>query len=376
MVFSSLFGKESIVGLDIGSRFIKAVEIEPTSNGWEFTNAGIIDAPEDAVKDGVVMNITETAASIRNLLKESGIKATGAVSAISGSQVIVRQVDFPTMTEEALRKSIKYEASRHITSSMDDSVVEFEILGPANNEGHMNVMLVAAPIEMVESRVKVIETAGLEPLAIDVEAFALIKSLVEFYSSDEFLQKTVAILDMGSSNTDVNIMRKGEFALTRNIPIAGVSFSNAIRSLTGKTPAESEELKIEMAKNTPINELGSAHESGNQSWQVVQPLLEELIREIKRSINFYQSQYSGEETEGLVSKIVLTGGSATMPGMDAYISQRLNIPTQVANVFTQTAIDSTKIPADFVSKYGAMMAVAAGLSLKEQVMERKQQVVA
>ncbi|MCE5313630.1 MAG: type IV pilus assembly protein PilM [Armatimonadota bacterium] len=363
-MLNSLFSKETTVGIDIGSSCIKAVEIEPTGRGWELTNAAVTPTPSEAIKEGVITNIVDVSQEIRSLLKEAGIRATGAICAISGSQVIVRQVQFPKMPEATLRKSIKYEASKHISSSMEDSVVEFEILGDMPDSNQMNVMLVAAPREMVDSRVKVIESAGLEPLMVDVEAFAIIRSLVEFSASDEYLHRTVALIDMGASHTDVNIVSRGEFALTRNIPIAGNSFTNAIKSLTGASFEDAERMKLDMAKGYPLDQI-SAMDDENRNWKVVQPLLDELIREVRRSIHFYQSQYPEGNSETMVSKIVLTGGTAQMPGMDAYMSSKLSVPTAISEVFKQTAISTGRIPAEFVAQHSPLLAVGMGLALKD-----------
>ncbi|MEN6581918.1 MAG: type IV pilus assembly protein PilM [Armatimonadota bacterium] len=375
-MLSSLFSKETTVGIDIGSSCIKAVEIEPTARGWELVNAAVAPTPADAIREGVIVNVAEVSQQIRSLLKEAGIRATGAISAISGSQVIVRQVQFPKMPEATLRKSIKYEASKHISSSMEDSAVEFEILGDVpDSPGMMNVMLVAAPREMVDTRVAAIESAGLEPLVIDVEAFAIIRALVDFSASDEYLQKTVALIDMGASHTDVNIVSKGEFALTRNIPIAGNSFTNAVKSLTGSSFDDAERAKLEMTSGSPLDEL-SAREGDNRSWKVVQPLLDELIREIRRSIHYYQSQFPEGSPEALVSQITLTGGTARMPGMSAYMSAKLSIPTQIADIFSQSAIGTSKISPEFVREHGPVLAVGTGLGLKEMVPETKQKTAA
>lgn len=367
-MLSSFFGKETTVGIDIGSSCIKAVEIEPTGNGWTLANAAVAPTPKEAVKDGTIVDILEVSSSIRNLLRDANMKATGAVCAISGSQVIVRQVQFAKMSEAVLRKSIKYEASRYISSSMDDSTVEFEILGDAEEPGQMNVMLVAAPREMIDSRVKCLESAGLEPLVIDIESFALIRSLVEFNATDEYLSKTVALIDIGASHTDVDIVSKGDFALTRNVPIAGDSFTNAIRSLSGSLFDEAEQMKLSMTSQYPIDELASA-EPDNKCWRVVQPLMDELIREIRRSVHFYQSQFPEGSADAAVSKIVLTGGTARMPGLDAYISSKLNTPTEVAQVFRTTAIGIGQVPADFVEEHGPVLTVCTGLALKELVPE-------
>lgn len=367
-MLSSFFGKETTVGIDIGSSCIKAVEIEPTSSGWTLVNAAVAPTPMEAVKDGNIVNVVEVSQAVRTMLRDAGMKATGAVCAISGSQVIVRQVQFTKMAEALLRKSIKYEASRFISSSMEDSIVEFEILCDSEDGSQMNVMLVAAPREMINSRVSVLESAGLEPLVIDIESFALIRSLVEFNATDEYLRETVALIDIGASHTDVDIVSRGEFALTRNVPIAGDSFTNAIKSLTGGSFEEAEHAKLAMTAQSPVDQLPS-NDPDNKCWRVVQPLLDELIREVRRSIHFYQSQFPEGSSEATVSKIVLTGGTARMPGLDAYISSKLNTSTEVAHVFTQSAIGTGQIPPQFIEEHGPVLAVCTGLALKELVPE-------
>ena len=367
-MLSSFFSKETTVGIDIGSSCIKAVEIEPTASGWTLTNAAVTPTPREAIKDGCIINIIDVSQEIRSLLRDAGIKATGAVCAVSGSQVIVRQVQFPKMPEASLRKSIRYEASKYISSSMDDSIVEFEILGDAEDPSQMNVMLVAAPRDMIDSRVSALESAGLEPMVIDIESFSLIRSLIEFNATDEYLSKTVALIDIGASHTDVDIVSMGEFALTRNIPIAGDSFTNSIKSLIGGTFEEAEQAKLAMTLSHPIDQLNTA-EPDNKSWRVVQPLMDELIREIRRSVHFYQSQFPEGSAEAQVSKIVLTGGTARMPGLDEYISGKLTTPTEVARVFEQTAIGTGQVSRQFIEEHGPVLAVCTGLALKELVPE-------
>ncbi|MGI6295202.1 MAG: type IV pilus assembly protein PilM [Armatimonadota bacterium] len=374
-MLSSFFSKEVTVGIDIGSSWIKAVEIEPTPHGWTLVNAAVAPTPKEAIKDGCIINIVDVSQEIRNMLRDAGMKPTGAVCAISGSQVIVRQVQFPKMAEALLRKSIKYEAGKFISSSMEDSIVEFQILGEAEDPAQMNVMLVAAPKDMIDSRVAVLESAGLEPLVIDIESFAVIRALVEFNATDEYLNSTIALIDVGASHTDVDIVSKGEFALTRNIPIAGDSFTNSIRSLLGGSFEDAEQAKRDMTAQLPIDRLNAA-DTENKCWRVVQPLLDELIREIRRSIHFYQSQFPEGSVDAQVSKIVLTGGTARMPGLSSYISGRLDIPAQVASVFDQTAIKTGSVAQQFIDEHGPVLAVSTGLALKELIPETTSKAVA
>lgn len=365
MVLSLLFGKDSIVGIDIGSCSIKAVELELSGNGWRLVNAAVQTTPPESCRDGVITNVFDVSQTIRRLLGTANIKSAGVVAAISGSQVIVRQCQFPRMSETALRKSIRYEAAKHISASMDDSVVEFEIMGDIEGTDQMNVMLVAAPRDMIDSRVSVLEAAGLEPISLDIEAFALIRALVGGYTSSYFENTTLALVDMGASHTDVNIIANGEFALTRNIPIAGNSFTNAIKTLTGFSQDDAERLKFEMAVQESLDRL-NLQEVENKCWRVVQPLLDELLREIRRSIHYYQSQFPEGTSEAQVSKIMLCGGSAKMPGMAAYVSSKLSIPTEIADVFSQECINPGRFAGDFVDEHGPVLTIAAGLALKEE----------
>jgi type IV pilus assembly protein PilM len=370
-VLSQLFGKDTIVGIDIGSSHIKAVEIEPAASGFRLVNAALQVTPQDSCRDGVITNFVEVAHAIKTLLKSANIRSTGAVAAISGSQVIVRQVQLPKMSEASLRKSIHYEAAKYVSASVEDSVVEFEILGDAEGTDQMNVMLVAAPKDLVESRVNVLEAAGLEPIAIDVEAFSIIRALVECKTTDDFTDKTVALIDMGASHTDVNIVSNGAFALTRSIPIAGESFTNAIKTLTGFSSEDSERLKFEMAMQDSIDKL-STQEVESKCWRVVQPLLDELLREIRRSIHYYQSQFPEGAEQAAVSQIILTGGTARMPGMAAYVGSKLNVPVQIGDAFSGSPVSLGRFTQDFIDEYGPVLVVGTGLALKEEMTRAKQ----
>ncbi|MDO8684938.1 MAG: type IV pilus assembly protein PilM [Armatimonadota bacterium] len=359
-----LFGKETVVGIDIGSSCIKAVEIEPYGSGWRLANAGIQATPPESCRDGVITNTLDVAQAVKTLLRCANMRAQGAIAAISGSQVIVRQVKFPKMTEASLRKSIRFEASKYVSASMEDSVVEFQILDNAQADDQMNVMLVAAPRDMIESRVAVLEMAGLEPISIDVEAFALIRSLAERSLDSEFLKGSVALIDMGASHTDVNIVCDGDFALTRNVPIAGDSLTSAIKSLTAFSFEDSERLKFEMTLQDSVDQL-SSQETENKCWRVVQPLLDELLREIRRSMHYYQSQFPEGAEQAVIKRIILSGGGSRMPGMPAYVSSKLNIPVEIADVFGNSLISPGRFTPDFIDEYGPALAIAAGLALKE-----------
>lgn len=375
---SQVFGKEIVAGVDIGSRYIKAVQAESVGPGrWRILRAAVAPTPKDSVRDGVVVDTEAAGAAVRELFKTAGIDANGAAAAISGASVIVRHVKMPKMAESILRKSVRYEAGKYISSSVEDSQIEFEITGPVPGEDDkMGVMLVAAPNDMVESRLATLEAAGLEPIAIDVEAFALQRALLDLAGGMPGAGVTLALLDIGALTTDVNIVTDGRFALTRNISIAGDNFTTALKSVTRKTEwAELEELKTQVDMAALL--LPDADPEAAALARAVQPALDELLREVRRSINYYQSQLSDpansnlpagvsvETGGGAVSKIVVTGGSARLKGIDTYMAARLGTPVEIWNVFDNPAFDVSAFSPEFLHEHHALLSTGIGLALRD-----------
>jgi type IV pilus assembly protein PilM len=370
---SQLFGKETVVGIDIGSRFIKAVLAEPAgADRWRIVRAAIAPTPEEAVKDGIIVEREITAAALRELLRTANLGGvTGAVAAVAGSSVIVRHVKLPKIAESALRKSIRYEASKHISSSVEDSCVEFEILGPSLTElDKMDVMLVAAPNEMINSRLAVLELAGLEPVAIDIEAFALQRALLDVSPTRPGEGTAVALLDVGAVSTDVTIVSDGYFALTRNIPIAGDHFTTAIKMARRCEWGQAEEIKysIDMSSLLSPDSDGEALALA----RTVQPVLDELLREVRRSINYFHSQVAeggivlpGSPDAKQVSKLVLSGGSARLKGLEAYMSARLGTQVEMWNIFENPSFNSSSVAPELVESAHPAFALCVGLAVKE-----------
>src|SRR5689334_1410597 len=156
-----LFAKKSSVGIDFGHHTIKAMQLEKAADGWKVTKMATAPTPREAIKDGVITDPSLMGLVLRQMLKEHHISATSAHVAVSGGSVVVRPVRIPKMAEAALRKSMKLEAGRYVPSSADESYVEFEILGDAD-DAQMDVLVVAAPKDLVETRIKACEEAGLE----------------------------------------------------------------------------------------------------------------------------------------------------------------------------------------------------------------------
>ncbi len=370
-----IFGKQTIAGVDIGSRFIKVVQAEAGKGCWRILRAAVGATPPDSVRDGVVVNRPAVAAAIRELFQLACIDATGAVAAISGTSVIVRHVKMPKMPESVLRKSVRFEAGKFISSSVEDSLIEFEITGPVPGEADkMGVMLVAAPSDMVESRLLTLSEAGVEPVAVDIEAFALQRALLDLSPDAPGRNGTLALLDIGASTTDVNIVTGGQFALTRTISIAGDNFTQALKSVSASHEwADLEAFKAQADMTTLLQPDAADPDAVNLA-RAIQPVMDELLREVRRSMNYYQSQLTDANSNlpagipadsGGVSQIVITGGSAKLGGLASYMAARLGTPVDAWNVFDNPALDTTAFAPSFLMENFALLTSGVGLALKE-----------
>ena len=375
---SQIFGKEKVVGVDIGSRFIKVVQAEAgrAPGTWQIVKAAVGPTPPDAVRDGIVMDQAGVAQALRALMQSENIDANAAVAAISGASVIVRHIKLPRMAESVLRRSVRFEAAKHISSNVDDSMIEFEITGAVPGEDDkMSVMLVAAPIDMVESRLAVLTQAGLEPVGVDIEAFALQRALVDLSPTRPGEGTTLALLDIGATTTDVNIVANGLFALTRSIPIAGDSFTQALKTVApGEGWNALEEIKARVEMTTLLQP--DADPEAASLARAIQPALDELLREVRRSTNYYQSQLSDpansilpagttSQTSGPVARIIITGGSAKMKGLEAYMAARLGIPVEIWDPFAGPALDTAPMAPGFIEENHPFLVTGVGLALKD-----------
>lgn len=362
--FASLFGKETLIGLDIGSANLKAVQVDVLKTGFRVVRAAQQKTPPGAVRDGIVIDRDAVAQAIRQMLKAASISASGAVMAVSGPTVVVRHIKLPRMSEAALKKSIRYEAGKYISANVEDSALAFEIQGAADGEpDQMNVMLVAAPREMVESRIDTVERAGLEAVGVDLEAFALQRALVDCnrHRFDDGLLR--ALVDIGAAHTEVTILAGTHFALTRSIPIAGDTFTEALKNYLRVDVGEAERRKAEADLELLVRGSGAAEEL--EAPRALQSMLDEMLREIRRSINYYQSQLpEGADLQPL-AEIVLAGGSAQIRGLAAYMNARLGTEVIVGNAFENPFFEATPEASPWLREQAARLGIGLGLAVKE-----------
>lgn len=348
-----LFAKKTTVGIDFGHHSIKAMQLERTADAWKVTKLASVPTPAEAMKDGVVVDPSLMGLVLKQMLKDNHISATSAHVAVAGGSVIVRPVRIPKMAEGALRKSMKLEAGRYVPSSADDSYIEFEILGDAD-EAQMDVLVVAAPKDIVETRLQVCEAAGLEVESVDIEAFAIYRSVVEADPAHDWSEKTIAVIDVGANTTNVSVIQHGLFAMSRTIPNGGQMLTEALKNYFKLSDEDAESGKAQLDFRELLND---AIPRESPPLRVLQPHVDDLVREIRRSLNYYQSQQQ-DAKDGAVDALLLTGGGVKLTGLSEYIAHKLGIETMSLDVyqnprFLHSSVDS-----------GLELSVATGLAMR------------
>ena len=317
-----------------------------------------VPTPSGAIKDGVVVDNERVSAAIREALRVGKISATSAIIGVAGGSVIVRTVRIPVMPEATLRRSIRFEAGRYVPSSIEDSFIEFEIIGDAP-DNQMDVLIVAAPREIVKSRTEACAAAGLEVEVVDIEAFAMYRALIESDMASELSDSTIAMVDIGFSTTNVSVISKGVFAMTRSIPQAGRILTESLQNYFKLSDEDAEQGKAQLDLRTLVDSDGPVE---NPPLRVLQPHIDDLIREIRRSLNYYQSQQAEAGESNPVTKLVLSGGGARLTGLAEYMAHKLGIETVKVGVFDSEQIIANNVGVE--DAHGFQLAVASGLAMR------------
>jgi type IV pilus assembly protein PilM len=360
----------NILGLDIGSNAIKLAQLALTREGITLRKAGSTPTPPEAIKNGVIADPLGVSQAISSLMEALQVEATLAVGGVAGPSVVVRQVSLPVMSHKQLRQSIQWEARNYISFDVEDSVLESQILSKptgGNGSNLMDVMLVAAPRQMVEGCAQSMELAGLEPLAVEVQAFAAIRSLVGMGIETD--AATLALVGIGANFTEITIVKGENFILSRIIPIAGNSIAESICSSLEIGKEEAEMMK-ETALQVVLSEeeRASLDPAAQQASRAIEPLLDELVREIRRSLAYHDYQQklpeAGVKGQG-ADRILLSGGSAKLNGLDRYLQTQLGIPTTLAGIFGIGGLESGKENQGFLKEHAPTLVIAVGLALRE-----------
>lgn len=344
------FGKKNLVGLDIGSSSVKAIELRGKPGNLQLVSLGYEKLDPDCVVDGQIIELNSVSHAIGKIFKEHQIKTERVAAGVSGHSVIVKNIEVPLMSDEELEESIDWHAEEHIPFDIADVSLDYQIVGSGPNA--LFVLMAACKRDRVGNVKQVIQLAGKEPAVIDVDSFALQNCFEINYPVDP--RQMLALLNIGASTMNINILLGKKSVFTRDVTVGGNQFTGLLQKELGISFDQAEGVKR------------GAATVDNADEQEIESLLassaETLALEVKKTLDFFRTTMP--EDAGQVEKILLTGGGSKLRDLDNFLAERLELPVERFDPFRQIKVDERRFNPDYMREVMPEMAVAVGLALR------------
>ncbi len=346
-----LFGGKDSIGLDIGSSYVKVVKLKEAKGSYELELFHMQPLPPELIVDGSIIDSLRLTDSLKEILRASGVKTKNATVSISGhSSVIIKRISLPEMTEEELSESIKFEAEQYVPFDIEDVNLDFQIIGPKEEPGQMDVILVAVKKDIINEYVSVVREAGLNPIIVDIGSFALENMYGINYEVEP--DKNIALLNIGASTINMIILKNGISVFTRDSSLGSNLHTESLQREFNISYENAEKLK----RGESVENISSA-----DAQAVIETASEEILNEITRSFDYYRSTTVHED----ISEVILSGGCSLIPNFASMIAERSGIETRLAEPFRNIKIPR-KFDMSFREDTAPIFAVAVGLALRKQ----------
>jgi len=347
------FGKsKSVVGLDIGSSAVKAVELKASGKTFKVVAFAMEPVPPDSIVDGAIIDGAAVAEAIRRVFENKAFKTKEVAASLSGNAVIVKKISLPVMTEAELAESIYWEAEQYIPFDIQDVNLDYQILDAGtgeNSKGTMEVLLVAAKKEKIGDYTSVITQAGRQPVVMDVDAFALQNAYEVNYGLEPDV--VVVLLNAGASAININILTGDQSTFTRDISIGGNSYTEAVQKELNLPFDSAEQLK----RGLPVDGV-----SLDDVTPVLHAMTENVLLEIQKTFDFFKATASSDR----IDRIVLSGGASRVNGFEQALQERFNTSVEVFDPFKKISFDPAKLGITDLDDVSPTAAVAVGLALR------------
>ena len=379
-----LFNQKPIaIGVEIGTSAIKIVALRPGSPP-QLTHAISIPTPTGSMRDGLTTEPQSVADEIRSALTKYGVTARYAVSTLPNQSAITRNIMVPKMVRKDLDEAIKWEAERYIPYPIEEVTLDYDVLDdPASipDDQQMEIVVAAAPNEAVARQVEVLRLAGLEPLVIDLKPFATLRALhgsllgvhlnPTTLSGQSYTEggEVALVLEIGASSSVIALVRGDRILMTRNINIAADDFTTALQRAFELDFKAAEDIKVGYATASIPTEdeedllnfdVMREQYSPARIFEVIRPVLGDLITEIRRSLEFYRVQAG----DVMVDRTYLAGGGAKLRGLAEAIGDALGFRVEVASPWLSVSVDGSHIDAGYLQHNAPEFTVPLGLALR------------
>jgi type IV pilus assembly protein PilM len=338
---------KSLIGLDIGSSSVKAIELKKSKIGYELVSFGLEALAQDTVVDGAIMDAPSVAEKIVSIFDTQKIKAKDVATSVSGHSVIVKRVSMPLMSEEELFDRVQAEASQHIPFDIADVNLSYQLLEATENQ--MDVLLVAVKKDKILNHTNVLAQAGKTPVIVDIDAFALQNCFELNYEPDP--SQVAALLNVGASVMNINIIRGRTPLFTRDVSVGGNQYTDALQKELDLSFEDAEKLKMggTLAGVTEEQRTG-----------ILRSVSDILILEIQKTFDFFRATASGEN----IRRICVAGGTARVPGLLDLLKEEFAMPVEELYPFRKITINPARHDESQLRELAPRLAIAVGLALR------------
>lgn len=339
-----------MVGVDIGSSSVKAVELQGKNGDFQLVSLGYEGLQPDSVVDGQIMELNAVSSAIGNIFTEHKIKTTKVAAGVNGHSVIVKNIVLPQMTDDELQESFAWHAEEHIPFDISDVNLDYHVTDSTPEAIH--VLLAACKRDKVANLKQAIQLAGKQPAVIDVDAFALQNCYELNY--DPQPGQVVALLNIGASTTNINILNGNRSVFTRDATFGGNQYTSLLQKELSLTFDQAEQVK----RGMPLPESIEQRE--------IQPILDTvsdiLALEIQKTMDFYRATV--EDGEEAVQQILVSGGGSKLRGLVEFLASRFEVTVEVFDPFRKIRVDARGFDPDYMREVVPEMAIAVGLALR------------
>ncbi|MCB0393641.1 MAG: type IV pilus assembly protein PilM [Bdellovibrionales bacterium] len=346
-----LFQSKSIVGIDVGSTYIKLAELALSKKGAKLVRFSFIPTPPGALDRGEVIDGVALANAIKDLHKQSGTKSKNVCVGIWGTAVIVKKITISGVEEKFVNEIIRDEAEQYIPFDLNDINLEYWVLRnrPKSIES-IDLLIIGAQKDYVFKYAEAVETAGLHCAIVDVSGFALANCFQMNYG--ELPGEVVGILNFGASVTNFVIVDNGDVVFSRDVPVGGQTFTSDIQKQMGISLEEAEALKMSYGRGEAAPE---------QVGQIIQSSCDGVIEEITRSLDFYNTTAA----ESPIQKFFITGGGSLTPHLKENLEKAIGLSSTYLDPFTSIQYDPKAFSEQEIQGFGPFAGVAIGLASRK-----------
>lgn len=342
--------KTEAFGLDISDLSLKIAKLRKSGSNFNLAVFGGKEIEAGIIKEGEIKEEKKLSETLQVAIKSWGGRNLGkyVVVSLPEEKAFLQVIQLPRMSEEDLSSAVVFEAENYIPLPIDQVYLDYEIIAPLRNHlDHWDVLLAALPREIVDPYVSCLKSAGLTPLALEIESLAIARALVKGGISPQPL----LLIDLGATRTSFIVFAGHSIRFTSSIPVSGKNFTQIIARVFNLKEAEAEKLKIKygleekIKLKVGINQSGLLEKERGEIFEALVPALVDLVQQIKKHLEYYQTHASHEHLKSAgaaISKIILCGGGANLKGLVELLTLELNIPVELADPWINISKGSTR----------------------------------